>query len=249
MIATTAGLLAADWALPPEVVANTILCVALVLGAAMCFFGWRLFRFALALAGFACGAALSAYLAWRFSAPADAVAAANTYPAILDAMAAAPNPIVLGVWAGCGGVAGAVLSAFLDVVGVFALGAWLGATLAHATMTEQTLDVYMMTLAILAVIGGVLALLMRRPLVVISTALNGALAMMFGVYALFKNISPLDALTELKALGNDTFVLLGLTVILGAIGAYVQFSTAPEPDEKKPAKKTKGAKKKKDEEE
>jgi len=210
----------------PDVVSKTILSAAILGGAALCFFGCRLFKLALGVAGFACGAAVAACVALALSAP-DKVQAAQSYPDIIRALVTAPNQTVLMVWAGAGGIAGAILSVLMHQVGVFVLGAWLGTMLANMTMVRATTDSYLIVVAILSLMGGVLALILRKTIIVLSTALNGAMALMFGMYALLKSYRPSEALTELQKFGNDAYVILGCTIILGAIGGFVQFITMP----------------------
>ena len=219
-------------AISADLVAKVVLSAAVLGGVMMCFFGYRLFRLALCVAGFAGGAAVAAYLAWLYTAAGPAVEAAKTYPDIINAMTQAHNRTILMIWAGSGGIVGAILSVLMDRIGVFILGIWLGAMLANTTMAKQSANNYLMVLAVLGLLGGVTALLLRKTIVVVSTALNGALALMLGIYALIKNL-PLDqAATALRDLGKDAYVLLGCTIILGVVGVYVQFSTIPEEKEK-----------------
>ena len=212
---------------PPEVLSKVLLSAAILGGAVMCFFGCRLFKLALALGGLVGGAALAAYGVWRYTATPEVVAAVNTPPDILEAMIAAPRQTVILVWAASGGVTGAVLSVLMLRVGVFLLGAGLGALLVNTTMDNATVDAYLIVLAILGLIGGVLALMMTSPIVVLSTALNGALALMFGIYALLKEYSPEQAVRELQGFGQDAYVVLGCTAVLAAIGSVLQFCIMP----------------------
>jgi len=210
----------------PDVASKIILSVAILGGAALCFFGCRLFKFALGIAGFACGAAVAACVALALTSP-DKIQAAQGYPGIIQALANSPNRTVLTVWAGAGGVAGAILSVLMHQVGVFVLGAWLGTMLANMTMVRATTNSYLIVVAILGLMGGVLALILRKTIMVLSTAFNGAMALMFGMYALLKSYRPSEALTELQKFGNDAYVVLGCTIILGAIGGFVQFVMMP----------------------
>jgi membrane associated rhomboid family serine protease len=88
-------------------------------------------------------------------------------------------------------------------------------------------EAYLIVVVILALIGGVLALVLRNSVVVVSTAFNGALAMMFGVYALLTRRSPGGAVQALRQFGTDAWIVLALTAVLGSIGGYVQFCTLP----------------------
>ena len=214
--------------LPPEVLSRLLLGGAILGGAAMCFFGTRLFKVALGIGGFTFGLVVAAYVVWKQTASVDEVNAAVTYPDTIAAILDASNPTVIAVCAGAGAVAGAVLSVLMHEVGIFVLGAWLGALFVNTTMVSASADAHLIVLAILGLIGGVLALMIRETIVVLSTALNGALALMFGIYALFKQYTPEEAVLELKGFGNDAYVILGCTVILASVGVYVQLSTMPQ---------------------
>lgn len=213
--------------MPPEIVSKIILSLAILGGTVMCFFGIRLFRVVLGVAGLVLGAAVAAYFAVYYTVPADQVPP-PTYAGLMTAIELAPNQTVLLVWAVVGGAAGALLSFFLHHAGVFVLGAWLGKIVAELTTAGTSRASHLMVLAILVLIGGVLALVMRKTIIIVSTALNGACALMFGLYALLqKTPSPQQAVDALRQPGNDRYVLLGCAVILAVIGTYVQFATAP----------------------
>lgn len=213
--------------MPPGSVSKIILGLAILGGAVMCFFGIRLFRVVLCVAGLVLGAAVAAYLAVYYTVPADQVPP-PTYAGLMTAIELAPSQTVLLVWTVAGGVAGALLLVFLHHAGVFVLGAWLGKMLAELTTAGTSRASHLMVLAILVLIGGVLALVMRKTIIIVSTALNGACALMFGIYGLLqKSPSPQQAVNALRQPGNDRYVLLSCAVILAVIGTYVQFATAP----------------------
>ena len=209
------------------VVAKVALSVAVLGGVLMCFFGLRLFKVALGTGGFVVGALIAAYCAWRYPATPAVMRDVKSYLDILGAMLRSPERTTYIVWACAGGVAGAIVSVLLDKVGMFVLGVCLGGMLANVLMAQMTPSTYLMGLAILGLFGGIVALAMRRPIVIVSTALNGALALMFGIYALLKNQSPGQAVNSLSLFRNDTYVFLACALVLGAVGVYVQFSTAP----------------------
>jgi len=205
------------------IAATVVLGVLVVVGAGMCFFGYPLLRVALGLGGFVLGGAIAAYLAWRFTAPPGVVESVASYPEVAEEVLAALDRTAVLVWAVCGGIAGAVLCVLLERVGVFALGGMLGLLLANTTMSSFSLDAYLVAVALLVLIGGVLALLLRRTVLILSTAFNGAAALMFGVYALIKELGPSQAIGALRAFGQDTYVLIACTIILGTIGSFIQF--------------------------
>jgi len=213
--------------MPSETLTKVLLEGAILAGMAMCFFGIRLFRIALGFAGFLAGGLIAAYLAWRWTAAPEVVRGAVTFADILTRMSQADNQTVLLVWAAAGGIAGAIVSVMMHWVGVFVLGAWLGTMLAQTAMAGTPAQSYYIVYAILALIGGILALVLRRVIVIVSTAFNGAVGAMFGIYALLKHLSPQKAVEQLQAGGGDAWVVLGCVVVLAAIGGYVQFATMP----------------------
>jgi hypothetical protein len=209
--------------IPAGTVTRVVLSVSILGGAAMCFFGARLFRVALAIAGFVCGAPLAAAAALLFSYNL-AITDVQTYPQALQVVAENPSPMLVSI-ALCGGVAGAILAALSERIGLFLVGVTLGGGLAQAVLIRANPGTYLTALAVVALIGGVLALLLRRAILILSTSLNGALALMFGVYAMLKQLSPVDAVLALQRLGNDAWVVFASAGVLGLIGLYVQFTS------------------------
>ena len=228
--------------MPPDVASKVFLSTAIVGGAVMCFFGVRLFKAVLCLAGLVIGATVAAYVAMRYTLPAEQVPQ-FTYAGLITVMKAVPDQTVVLVCAIVGGIGGALLAGLVHHAGVFLLGVWLGQIVAEFTMAGSSDRARIMVLAILALIGGVLAMIMRQAITIISTAVIGSCGLMFGMYALLKRFSAEQAVRGLQQGGNDLFVLLGCAGVLAAIGIYVQFTMAP--DEKKPEPVYKKVKKKK----
>ncbi len=214
---------APSFVLASNIATTIILGVLVVIGAGMCFFGYPLLRLALGLGGFVLGGSIAAYLAWRFTSSPEVIEAVTSYPEVAEEVLASLDRTAVVVWAVCGGIAGAVLCVLLERVGVFALGGMLGLLLANTTMSSFSLEAYLVAVALLVLIGGLLALLLRRTVLILSTAFNGAAALMFGVYALIKELGPSQAIGELRAFGQDTYVLIACTIILGTIGSFIQF--------------------------
>lgn len=230
--------------IPPNVLSKILLSLAILGGVLVCFFGSRLLRMTMAIVGFASGAVAAAYGVWRYLDPAQAKAVGRTYGQVLHAMAASPDRTVILVWALVGAVVGAVLLVLLYRVGVFVLGVWLGVMVANVTMAQASADSHLIVVAILGLLGGVLGLVLRDAITVTSTAVSGALALMFGIYALLKNYSPHYAVLKLQEFSGDTWVLLGCTVVLAAVGGFVQISIDGTDDKSKSGSNN-GEKKKK----
>lgn len=214
-----------------------ILCVAVFCGAALCFFGHQLFRFAAVLAGLVLGAALAAYVAWHETATPDTLAMVTTFKDVVFAVLHPRNPVVIIVCAVVGGVAAGVLFGFLQPVAVFALGSLLGGGIANYTMAGSPANAYWTVLAVVGLISGILALLFRNVTIVVSTAISGAIALVFGLYALMANHSCEELLEQSRGLGSGAYVALGCAIILAAVGGYVQFTMIPEAKPKSGDKK------------
>lgn len=221
-----------------------ILCVAVFCGAALCFFGYRLFRFAVIVAGLVLGAAVGAYIAWHETATAETLDMVITFQDAVVAVTHPWNPAVVVVWAVAGGIAGGILSVFLERVAVFALGSLLGGGIVNHTMGSSSTNAYWIVLGVVGLVSGILALLLRKVVIVVSMAVSGALALVFGLYALIAGHSYEDLFRRLQTPGSSAYVALGCAIILAAVGGYVQFTTMPEAKPKNGAKKDEGGKKK-----
>ena len=135
--------------------------IGFVIGIAICFLGYRLFRFWLAAAGLVAGAFAGYYIGQQlFTGDVWIVVSA----------------IVVGLVFGG-------LAYFLFRVGAILTGAVLGAALANLLLTATgVLPEYWMLL-IGAVLGGVLAGIFLKPYIIIGSAFNGAYLAVTGIYA------------------------------------------------------------------
>jgi hypothetical protein len=177
--------------------------LAIVLGLVSCFAGYRLFRLFLGLYGFVLGGLLGAALA------------AAQLPG---------NDFVGAVGLVLGGLLGAALLTASYLVGVFAVGALGGLMLAdlfglHAAFGP--LGVFITALAL-----GVLALVLQKILISLSTAFSGAWAVIGGVVALLGRgpTALLDPFTPPTGLIRDlpAAAVIAAWLLLGLAGAVVQ---------------------------
>lgn len=190
--------------------AATAAILALVLGLVSCFAGYRLFRFFLAAYGFALGALVGATLTAAYLPGQDFAALAG---------------LVLG------GLVGAGLLRAFYYVGVFVIGGLGGLLLADALHLHHTLGDLVPLLV--AVGCGVLALILQKILIALSTAFSGAWAALGGLVALLGR-GPAGILDpfELPHGGGPwrdlpDSTLLYAWLVLGTLGAVVQLR-APE---------------------
>jgi len=135
----------------------------LIAGFVVCFFGYRLLRFTLGLAGFCVGLALG-------------LAVAGLIPDISQVFA-----IIIGIVCG---ILGAVLATVLYKFGVFMLGAGAGALIAGVIVAATGWHYPMLARVLAAIAGGILTLLLERSLVSILSALAGAWGIVLGAFKL-----------------------------------------------------------------
>jgi len=136
----------------------------LIAGFVMCFFGYRLMRFTLGLAGFGVGLALG-------------LAVAGLITGISQVLT-----LVIGIVCG---ILGAVLASVLYKFGVFLLGAGAGALIAGVIVAATGWHYPMIARVLGAIAGGILTLILERPLISILSALAGAWGIVLGAFRLF----------------------------------------------------------------
>jgi len=136
----------------------------LIAGFIICFFGYRLLRLTLGLAGFGVGLALGLLIA-------GLIPGASQVLTIILA-------IVFGIL-------GAILATALFKFGVFLLGAGVGVLVASIIVTATAWHYPMIARVLAAIVGGILTLILERPLISILSALAGAWGIVLGVFRLF----------------------------------------------------------------
>jgi len=134
-------------------------CISAVLGLLNCFFGYKLFKLMLALAGFAMGSLMAAAVAQQLS--------------------GGVTWMVLAAAVG-GGVVGAAAFYVLHLVCVFLLGAGAGAGLTVVGFAVAGHAPHYVAVAVGATAMGVVALLLRKPVIILLTAVSGAWAVASG---------------------------------------------------------------------
>jgi len=185
------------------VVVNQVAGIGLILlGMLVCFLGYRLLRVVLGIVGFLAGAVGATWLGG------DVLHISRVWLLIAGLV---------------GGIVGAVLAAVLFKVGVFILGAAGGALAALALLSAPR----PLVLVAVAVAGGILTLLLQKPLVSIATAFIGAWGVVAGAFHLagwYELPDGLGRLGNFAGLGQRGLMMLGAWVVLGIIGTIVQLS-------------------------
>ena len=136
----------------------------LIAGFIFCFFGYRLLRLTLGLAGFGVGLALGLLIA-------------GLIPGTSQVLT-----IILGI---VFGILGAILATALYKFGVFLLGAGAGALIAGVVVAATGWHYPMIARVLAAIAGGILTLILERPLISILSALAGAWGIVLGAFRLF----------------------------------------------------------------
>lgn len=173
-----------------------IFLISAIISFAQCFFGYRLFRIFAAIQGFCIGAVLLGAIG-----------------------AATDNGIVTFILLLAGGVGGAILAYRVYQIGVFiTTGGYIGMlcmlVAVFSMLLSQDSNGAVIAIAFLVgfVLGGVLGVLFARPLIIISTGLQGFNAVSMLVTALHQNT-------------NAVTWVIGL--VCTAAGIYYQFRCNP----------------------
>jgi len=172
--------------------------LVLMAGFVVCFFGYRLLRFTLGLAGFCVGLALG-------------LAVAGLIPGISQVLT-----IILGIVCG---IIGAVLATLLYKVGVFLLGAGAGALVAGIVVTATGWHYPMLARLLAAVAGGILTLFLERPLVSVLSAFAGGWGIAFGAFSL---LGWHHVAAGAKFPPANYGLMIACWLVLGLVGAGVQ---------------------------
>ncbi len=176
-----------------------------------CFFGYRIFRLVLSIIGFIIGASIGL---------------------ALTAESAQLTQILVAL---VGGLIGAVLMNALYFLGVVIAGALLGALAVNLLLAALGVEPNAVFLVIGAVIGGVVALVLNKLTIILSTAFSGAAGIIYGLSLLIPSLGgfdPMGALSRINAeRGEPSLILVVAWIILGVAGVGVQYRASEEAEE------------------
>lgn len=191
-----------------------IALVSIAFGLLNCFFGYRIFRFVLGVYGFFLGALGGFALVVT-------VAPGQTLWLLLGAVV--------------GGLLGAVLMAIFYFVGVFFIGALVGALLTDVVALSFGVDPPLLVLIVVALVAGIAALLFQRFGVVLATALGGAWIAVGGVFSLAsgQGLNPRQVFAQVSEhrAGLALWLVLALWLALAVAGTVVQLRTTTEKED------------------
>lgn len=176
----------------------TIAIIAIIIGILMCFFGYRLFRVWLAVAGLFLGAYLGYYL--------GGLLGGDVWPIV--------GAVVVGILI-------AAVAYWLYKLGAVLIGALLGAGLVLVITNSLEVEPLWWVAAIGAAAGALIAGLFIKKFIIAGSALNGATMLTVGVYAL---ITGKDYLAEQsKELLSFPWYILAIVAVVTVIAAIGQF--------------------------
>ena len=179
----------------------------IVLASVWCFFGYRIFRFVLGVGGFITGALVAGVIGYEFSEGRE-----------LYTIGAA----ILG------GLLGAGLMFGLYLLGVFAIGALMGAFIAYTVFLYMSIEPDTMTLLITAVVTGIVAVFIKRFMIVLATSFTGAWAIVSGfTYFLKSNFNPLEPESVLSFSEDQMYRFLIVWFGIAVAGFTVQYILIP----------------------
>jgi hypothetical protein len=179
--------------------------VLLLGGAVACFFGYRLFRIVLGIAGFIVGA----------FAASSVFGMSDTGPMVIAAIV--------------GGLIGAAVLLTAYFIGVALVGAALGAVVANLVFSAGDRDPHFLAIVFSAVVGAAASMYLQRYFIIVGTAFGGAWTMIVGAMALLGDPTAIKA-----AALRDVWVMYPLDpapgqdwvpiawVALGLVGVGVQ---------------------------
>ena len=180
--------------------------LAAVVGLLVCFAGYRLVKLTLALIGFITGASGG----WAIGL---SLAPNNTTIALVCALVA--------------GVILAILCVWLFFFGVFIVGASAGAVVAAAVFHATGYPVQALLILVVAVVFGLLALVLQKFMIILSTAFSGSYLITAAVAHFVTGIQQVHPLwfKPISTTSADKFgyLALALWLVLGLIGARFQY--------------------------
>ena len=183
---------------------NGLIASAVAIGTLYCFLGYRTLRFVLGLTGFLMAGGVAATLVnW--------ISQGNQLSVLIALF--------------IGGMCGAFALYFLYKTGVFLLGLMGTALIAHNVLSAQH-DTWIPVAVIgLAVFGGLIALLLERPVILLATAALGAWMVVSGVTYFVVGSGELGGLTEVLQSEEQRVIVIASWAVLAVAGALSQVAT------------------------
>ncbi len=203
-----------DFSIPSQYYHQSI-AISIALGAIWCFFGYKIFRFVLGLLGFISGALAAGAIGYELSEGREIIA--------------------IGA-AVVGGLLGAGIMFVLYILGVFVIGALSGALIALAVFSYLNQEPEYITVIVSAFVAGIVAVFIKRFMIILATSLSGAWAVITGfAYFIENNFDPFHPDTILELTENEVYRILIIWFAMSVAGFTIQYITSvkdykPEPE-------------------
>ena len=192
----------------PPMLLNFILSGAILLGLLFCFFGYRIFRFVLAVAGFILGASFVAGFTYTLTDGEDL---------LIILIAGVAGGLILGA-----------LFLFLYSAGVFLIGAVFGILLFSTTASSLNINTPPILYIVPALAGGILSLLIQRFMIILITSFTGAwVVAMATLYFVNSNFNPFNSEFITSIADNQTYRIIFGWIALGVLGFVTQYVIFP----------------------
>jgi len=188
--------------------ANAAVAAAVAVGTLYCFLGYRVLKFIIGLTGFILAAISAGVLAGWLS---------------------QGEPIVVAIGALLGGLAGALALFFLYHVGVFSLGLLGGLLIAFNVIADSPEPWAPWAILGAGAAGGLIALLIERPIITIATGALGAWMVVCGIAHLLLGPEFVNALRGPLHVGETRWFILVSWGVLAVAGIFAQFATYRKP--------------------
>lgn len=187
---------------------NFLLAAVVLLGVLICFFGYRMVKFVLAVAGFILGASFVAGFGFTLTDGKEIV--------------------VILIAAVAGGLIVGALFLFLYSAGVFLIGAIFGILLFSGIIGFVNSNTSPILYILPALVGGILALLLQKFMIILITSFTGAwVSVMAVLYFISSDFSPFR-LEFIDRLGeNQTYRIVFSWLALAVLGFITQYIIYP----------------------
>lgn len=173
-----------------------LLCLlSIIFGVLSCFFGYKIFKFIVGVCGFVIGALAGIIL----------ISASN-------GDASGPAVIVTAI---VGGIIGAFLAVKLYFIGIFFIGALFGGLTGYTLTLGNNSDNSGVLILVLAIIAGILAVIIKKFMIILSTSVSGAQSISMAIVILMYVLSGKE---------NDSLYNI-LWIILAIVGFCYQYSS------------------------
>ncbi len=172
--------------------------IAIVFGLIACFYGYKVFRIWLALAGLILGAALGYYL--------GGLIGAQVWPII--------GAIVVGLVV-------CLLSYFIYRVGAILIGALLGGAFTSVILSAVGVTALPWMILVGAVVVAIIAGIFLKQFIILGSSFQGSYLIVAGAYALISGVSYAGFSDALQAVELPWY-LYAIIVVLGIVGIIVQ---------------------------